>query len=269
MGKQLQAFVLIALKNGIRDRVLHAILAVGLLLLLTIPVVAVFSMRQVMALAVSYSFSVIALVGLLLTLFLSLGLLSRDMERRSIHTVCSLPLSRSIYLLGRFLGFALLLLLAVGILSLFAACALYVLAIFYPPEPVFSWGHFLVALWFQYWVFLIVGGVTLVFSTFSTSTFLPLALSVGVYFASFSTESVKYYVESAAGSERTAPAIKWLVHLFYWVLPNLSAFDFKVQTIYHLPIEFKAILLTQAYGIGYVTVMLVLATMAFRRREFL
>ncbi|MFP3871213.1 MAG: ABC transporter permease subunit, partial [Syntrophobacteria bacterium] len=121
MAKQLRAFVAIALKSGIRDRVLHAILAVGLLLLLTTPVVAVFSMRQVLALAVSYLLSVIALVGLLLTVFLGLGLLARDMERRTIYTVCSLPLSRPAYLLGRFLGLALLLFLALAILAFFAS----------------------------------------------------------------------------------------------------------------------------------------------------
>jgi ABC-type transport system involved in multi-copper enzyme maturation permease subunit len=232
-------------------------------------VVAVFSLRQVIALALSYSLSVIALVGLLLTLFFALGLLSRDLERRSIYTVCSLPLSRAVYLVGRFLGFALLLLVAVGILSLFAAGAIHLLENFYPSDPPISWGNFVVALWFQYWIFLIMGSMTLVFSAFATSTFLPLALSVGIYFASFSTESVKFYVESGAGAERTAPAIKWLVHMVYWILPNLSAFDLKSQTIYHLPLEFKSLLLTQVYGIGYLAAMLILATMAFSRREFL
>jgi ABC-type transport system involved in multi-copper enzyme maturation permease subunit len=269
MGKQLWAFVGIALKSGVRDRVLHAILTVGLLLLLSTPVVAVFSMRQVVALAVSYSLSVIGLLGLLLTLVLSMAVVARDMERGSICTVCSLPLSRSVYLVGRFLGFAALLLLALCILGLFASTALYFLASHYPATPSFSWGHFLLALWFQYWILLIVGGVTLLFSIFATSTFLPLALSVGIYFASFSTEAVKFYVETGTGTVRLAPIVKWLAQFVYWVLPNFAAFDLKMQAIYHLPLAVKPLLLTQAYGIGYLGVLLVIATMAFRRREFL
>ena len=269
MGKQLWAFVGIALKSGVRDRVLHAILTVGLLLLLSTPVVAVFSMRQVVALAVSYSLSVIAMLGLLLTLVLSMGVVARDLERRSIYTVCSLPLSRPVYLVGRFLGFAVLLLLALCILGLFASGALYFLTSYYPATPSFSWGHFVLALWFQYWILLIVGGLTLLFSIFATSTFLPLALSVGIYFASFSTEAVKSYVETGTGVERTAPIIKWLAGLAYWVLPNFAAFDLKLQAIYHLPLAAKPLLLTQAYGIGYLGVLLTIATLAFRRREFL
>ena len=269
MSKQLWAFVGIALKSGVRDRVLHAILAVGLLLLLSTPVVAVFSMRQVVALAVSYSLSVIALLGLLLTLVLSMAVVARDMERRSVYTVCSLPLSRSVYLVGRFLGFAVLLLLALCILGLFAATALYFLASHYPATPSFSWGHFFLALWFQYWILLIVGGVTLLFSIFATSTFLPLALSVGIYFAAFSTEAVKFYVNTGTGVEHTAPIIKWLAQFAYWVLPNFAAFDLKAEAIYHLPLAAKPLLLTQAYGIGYLGVLLVIATMAFQRKEFL
>lgn len=269
MLSQLRAFILISLKSGIRDRVLHAILGVGLLLLITTPVVASFSMRQVVALAVSYSLSVISLLGLLLTLFLSQGALARDMERRNVYTVCSLPLPRSRYLLGRYLGFAALLFLALGILGLFSSCALFILVRLYPPSVPLSWGDFALALWFLYWTMLIIGAISLLFSTVATSTFLPLALSVGVYFASYSTEAVRSYVESALGAANTAPMIRWLARAAYWILPNLSAFDLKSQTIYHLALNGKAIALTQVYGIGYLGVLLVLASIAFTRREFL
>jgi Cu-processing system permease protein len=269
MLSQLRAFILISLKGGIRDRVLHAILAVGLLLLLTTPVVAYFSMRQVVALALSYSLSVISLLGLLLTLFFSQGALAREIERRSVYTVCSLPLPRSRYLLGRYLGFAVLLFLALGILGLFSSCALYILVRLYPPSVPFSWGHFALALWFLYWTMLIIGGVSLVFSTVATSTFLPLALTVGIYFASYATEAVRFYIESAHGGASTAPMIKWLARAAYWILPNLSLFDLKSQTIYHLALNGKAMVLTQVYGIGYLGVLLVLASIAFTRREFL
>ncbi len=114
-----------------------------------------------------------------------------------------------------------------------------------------------------------MGGVTLLFSIFATSTFLPLALSVGIYFASFSTEAVKFYVETGTGAMRTTPIIKWLAQFVYWILPNFAAFDLKIQAIYHLPLAAKSLLLTQAYGIGYLGVLLALATMAFHRREFL
>lgn len=269
MKRQLIAFVTLSIKGGIRDRVLAAILVVGLLLLLTTPVVAVFSMRQVVALATSYSLSVISLVGLILTLFMAMSLLARDLEQRSIYTVCSLPISRSSYLVGKFLGFAVVIFFALAILGCFTAGAIFVLERIYPPDRLITWDAFLLGLWFQYWVFLITGAITILFSTVATSTFLPLALSVGIYFGSYSTEAVRYFVQSAGGQERLNPVVRLLGRLVYWILPNFSAFDLKSQIIYGVALDSKAVLLAQLYGIGYLGVLIVLAMIAFRRREFL
>jgi ABC-type transport system involved in multi-copper enzyme maturation permease subunit len=267
--RQLLAFVAITLKGGLRDRVVAAMLAVGLLLLLSTPVVAVFSMRQVVALAASYSLSVMSLMGLLLTLSLAISLLARDLEQRTVYTVCSSPISRSTYVLGKFLGLAILLLLALAILACFSGGALLLLEHFYPTERPFAWGAFLAGLWFQYWVFLLVAGITVLFSTVATSTFLPLALSVGIYFASYSTEAVRYFVHSAAGQGRLGPAVSALGAAVYWLLPNFSAFDLKTEIVYGLPMSAKAVLLTQVYGVAYLGVLLLLSALAFSRREFL
>jgi ABC-type transport system involved in multi-copper enzyme maturation permease subunit len=265
--RQLAAFIAIAVKGGIRDRVIAAIMVVGLLLLLTTPVVAVFSMRQVLALAVSYSLSIIGLMGLLLTLFLAMGLLARDMEQRSAYTVCSLPISRSTYLVGKFLGLAILILLAVVILGCCSAAALFVLEHMYPPQKPFAWSAFFTGLWLQYWVFLIVGAIAVLFSTVATSNFLPLALTVGIYFGSYSTEAVRYFL-AGGGPERIHPVIRALGKAVYWILPNFSAFDLKSQIVYGLAVDLEALLLTQLYGLGYLGVLLVLAIVCFSRREF-
>ena len=267
--RQLLAFVAVAIKGGIRDRVLAAMLVVGLLLLLSTPIVALFSMRQVLALAASYSLSIISLTGLVLTLFLAMGMLARDLEQRSVYTVCSLPISRSAYLLGKFLGLAILILLALAILGCFSGGALLALDRLYPPERPFAWDAFFVGLWFQYWVLLLMAGITVLFSTVATSTFLPLALSVGIYFASYSTEAVRYFVHSAAGREGLGPAIRAVGSAVYWLLPNFSAFDLKTEIVYGLEVSGKALLLTQVYGVAYLGVLLLLATVAFGRREFL
>jgi ABC-type transport system involved in multi-copper enzyme maturation permease subunit len=269
MGKQLIAFISLALKGGVRDRILAAIFIVGALLLFTVPVVAIFSMRQVVALATSYSLSLISLTGLLLTLFLAMTLLARDLEQGSVYAVCSLPISRSAYLLGKFLGLAILIFLALAILGCFSAGGLFVLEHFYPGQRPLGWGEFALGLWFQYWVFLIVGGITVLFTTVATSHFLPLALSVGLYFASYSTEAVRYFIQSSGGEERLGPVVKIFGRLVYWVLPNFSAFDLKAQIIYGVGLDFRALLFTQLYGIAYLGILLVLAMMSFSRRDFL
>jgi ABC-type transport system involved in multi-copper enzyme maturation permease subunit len=266
--KQLIAFMAVALKGGIRDRVLGAMVVVGLILLLTTPVVALFSMRQVLALATSYSLSIISLMGLLLTLFIAMSLLARDLEQRQVYTICSLPISRATYLLGKFFGFAILMFLAVAILGCFSAGALFVLERIHPAERAFAWGGFFIGLWFRYWVLLIVGAITILFSTVATSNFLPLALSVGVYLGSYSSEAVRYFIRTSAGQKELGAAVKLFGNAVYWILPNFSAFDLKAQIIYGVALNGRELLFTQLYAVGYLGVVLLLATLAFARREF-
>jgi Cu-processing system permease protein len=267
--RQLAAFLAVAIKGGVRDRVLAAIVVVGILLLLTTPIVAVFSMRQVLALATSYSLSIIGLMGLLLTLFLAMGLLARDLEQRHVYTICSLPISRASYLLGKFFGFAVVIFMAVAILGCFSAVALFVLERIYPAARPFVWHAFFAGLWFQYWVLLIVGAITVLFSTVATSHFLPLALSVGIYLGSYTSEAVRYFIQTAAGQKELGSAVKLFGNVVYWILPNFSAFDLKSQIIYGLALNVKELMLTQLYAIGYLGMLLILATLAFHRREFL
>jgi ABC-type transport system involved in multi-copper enzyme maturation permease subunit len=267
--RQLAAFMTVAIKGGVRDRVLGAMVVVGLILLLTTPVVAIFSMRQVLALATSYSLSIISLMGLLLTLFIAMNLLAKDLEQKQVYTICSLPISRSTYLLGKFFGFAVIIFLAVAILGCFSAGALFVLELIHPVERAFAWGGFFIGLWFQYWVFLIVGAITILFSTVATSHFLPLALSVSVYLGSYSSEAVRYFIRTAVGQKELGVAVRLFGSMVYWILPNFSAFDLKTQIIYGVALNARELLLTQLYALGYLGVVLLLATLTFNRREFL
>ena len=105
-------------------------------------------------------------------------------------------------------------------------------------------------------MFLIVGAITLLFSTVATSNFLPLALSVGIYFGGHSTEAVRYFLQTRAGQESLRPVARVFGQAVYWILPNFSAFDLKAQIVYSVAMHAKGLLLTQLYGLAYLGVLL-------------
>ena len=80
---------------------------------------------------------------------------------------------------------------------------------------------FFIGLWFQYWVLLIVGAITILFSTVATSNFLPLALSVGVYFGSYSSEAVYYFIRTAAGQKELGAAVKLFGNVGSCIISNI------------------------------------------------
>jgi Cu-processing system permease protein len=60
----------------------------------------------------------------------------------------------------------------------------------------------------------------------------------------------------------------WVVRIAYYLFPNLSFFDLKLQAANNLPIPGSYLLWTSAYGLIYTLLMILLASIIFSRREF-
>lgn len=260
---------LATLKGGLRDRLLLGLFVVSLLLVCTMPIFGSFSMRDVTAAATTFSLSAVSVIGLLLVLLIGSALIPRDIQSRSIYSVATLPISRTRYLLEKFLGLALLLASSLGILGVMNSAGIWFMSVAYPPDRPIAWGNYLLYLLFDLEKLLVLASVLVFFSAVATSAFLPMVLTLAVYAVGMTTEKVKLFIETAVGAQRISPAIKAVVQFIYYLFPNLTPFDLKVQMIYSLPVDPAVLLLTFVYGLGYVVVMLVFASCVFSRRDFI
>ena len=254
-------------RGGIRDRLLLGLFVASLFLLLSMPLFSTFSMRDVTGVAMTYSLSVVSAIGLILTIFLGGSLVSRDIQSRTIYSVATLPISRSRYILEKYLGLAQLLFCSVAILGFLNFIGLTVLANAYPPDKQIIWGNYFLYLLFDLERLLVLSSVLILFSSVATSSFLPMILTLAVYFVGTTTEKVKYYLETFKEAETISPLVKAIVKAAYYVFPNLSFFDLKLQAIYSLPVDFSAAFAAFFYGLGYIVIMLTLASFIFRRRD--
>jgi ABC-type transport system involved in multi-copper enzyme maturation permease subunit len=265
--KKIAAIVKVTFLGGVRDRTLFGIFILGLLLLLTIPVFSYFSMRQTTEVAAGYGLSLISLIGLLLTVFMGGNLISRDIDRKGIHTVVSLPISRSQYMVGKFIGLALLLLTSLLILYLLAGLAIFLTERQYPPSQPLHWQTYFLVILLEYVVLLVISAISVLFNSFATSTFLPMALTLAVYCIGQSTALVKDYLEKAPEAKVISPLVAVLAKGSYYLFPNLSAFDIKNGFVYSLPLDLQNLAMVVAYGLFYLMVVMFLATHFFARRD--
>lgn len=132
-----QIFI-ITFKGIFRDRVLRGI-AMSSLFFLLVPSVSSLSMRQVVELSITLSLSLISVMMLLLSVFLGGSSLWKDMERRYTFSVLGLPVSRTKYLLGKFIGTAAFLFLAALILGAAGAVVVKYVSVLYPPMRPVVW----------------------------------------------------------------------------------------------------------------------------------
>jgi ABC-type transport system involved in multi-copper enzyme maturation permease subunit len=257
--------VAVTIKGLLRDRVLQGILVAGLAFLV-IPAVSTLSMRQVTELALTLCLSLVSFILLLLAIFLGGVSLWRDVERRYTHSVLSLPRSRTGYLLERFAGIALFLLGSATLLGLLSVAVVLVISGTFPPDRPVSWVAVAAALGFDAFKCLLLVAFAVLFSSVSTSFFLPIFGTIAVYLVGGATQQAYDYVLSPAG-QALSPLTKTMAEVIYYVLPNLSAFDLKVNAIYALPLDYHALALTFGYGISYIALVLIVASAVYSRRE--
>ncbi|GFO66742.1 membrane protein [Geomonas limicola] len=255
----------ITLKGIFRDRVFHGILVAAVLLPL-VPSVSQLSMRQVTELSITLSLSLISFILLLLSVFLGGTSLWKDIDRRYTFSVLSLPISRTRFLLGRFLGLAAFLLLAALVLGVVACVVVSITAGNYPPDRPVVWGNVFAAIVFDALKYILLVAAAVALSTVSTSFFLPVFGTIATMLVGSASQQVYEYVQSPAG-EKLTPLLRQCANALYYVLPNFSAFDLKVNAIYGVPLSGQGTLLTVLYFAVYVAMLLLVATVLFSRRE--
>lgn len=259
--------VFVSFKGYFRDRIFYAILSIALLFFL-IPSISTLSMRQVVELSLTLSTSLTSSILLLIAVFLGGTSLWRDIERRFCYSFLGLPLKRSSYVLGKFYGVALFLLLTALLLAVVACGVVYVTASLYPSARPLIWSNIGLLFLFEALKYILLVACAFFFASVSTSFFLPIFGTVAIFLVGNVSQQVYDYVHSSAG--QTLPELsRYAATALYYVLPNFSAFDLKAHAIYSIPIEPHGVMLTGAYFVVYGTMVLYLTIIAYTRRELL
>lgn len=256
----------ITLKGIFRDRIFHGIMALAVLFFF-IPSAASLSMRQVTELSITFSLSLISFILLLLAVFLGATSIWKDIERRYTFSVLSLPLSRTTYLVGRFCGIALFLLLTAMFLGTVSTLVIKASSAIYPPSRPLLWGTFAVTIIFDALKYILVVAVAMLLATVSTSFFLPIFGAISAFLAGTITQQVYDYLQTPSSQKAVLATVKIAAQTVYYLLPNLSSFDLKVNAIYSIPINPSGLFFTILYFFVYTGILLAIGAILFERRE--
>jgi ABC-type transport system involved in multi-copper enzyme maturation permease subunit len=198
----------------------------------------------------------VSLFGVVIAIFIGIGLVSKEMEKRTLYTVLSRPVRRWEFIVGKFLGltgtlFVNTFFMAIGVF----AALLYVSHKFQSSD---AW--ILVALFFIVLQFLILCSLTLLFSSFSS----PLLSAV---FA-FSLFVIGSFAEDLRGFARMSHGLtQWLATAAAYLVPNFSALNVIGQVAHEQPISAHLIAYNTAYALAYSAMAISGAVLIFERRN--
>jgi Cu-processing system permease protein len=196
-----------------------------------------------------------SLTLVLLAIFLSSGLLSREIERRTIFLMVSKPISRGTFLVGRLVGN--MLTLTVLLVAMTLVFAVLMAGYGYPLTP----AHLAAIgmLWFELWL---LSGVGFLMSSFS-SQMVSAFVTVSVYFAGHLAGDIYTLAQKSESG-----LLQKVGRAAYYLLPDLERLNYRPHATYGVVPALSELLPSVGYAAAYTGVLVTLAVLLFNRRDF-
>jgi ABC-type transport system involved in multi-copper enzyme maturation permease subunit len=243
-------------REAVRDRVLYNLIAFALLLSGAAILVGQISIDIERLVVVNLGLTAVSLFGVVIAIFIGIGLVSKEMEKRTLYTVLSRPVRRWEFIVGKFLGltgtlFVNTFFMAIGVF----AALLYVSHKFQSSD---AW--ILVALFFIVLQFLILCSLALLFSSFS-SPLLSAVFAFSLFVIGSFAEDLRGFAKMSHGlTQGLATAAAYLV-------PNFSALNVIGQVAHEQPVSAHLIAYNTAYAVAYSAMAISGAVLVFQRRN--
>jgi ABC-type transport system involved in multi-copper enzyme maturation permease subunit len=202
-----------------------------------------------------FAFAAIRLFSVAIAVFVGVGLIHKEIDRKTVYTILSKPLSRAEFLIGKYIGLILIIWLQVAIMaSFFAGVSLLIGA------PL-GFAHLAALALIAVELALVVALATL-FSSFTTPL-LASFFSCGLWLAGHLTRDLRDH-----GADSSNALVRESTAWMHRILPDLESFNLSIEAAHQLPVTASDIWFPALYGIGYVAIVLVSATLIFERRDF-
>jgi ABC-type transport system involved in multi-copper enzyme maturation permease subunit len=200
--------------------------------------------------------------------FIGIGLVSKEVERRSVYSLLPKPIHRYQLILGKYAGLALTLAVNISVMTLAFYAVLLYTAWGIDPSIESAWDApaldpaLLKAIGLILVELLLIVAIAIVFSTFSTPI-LSAALTFGLFIVGHFSADLRNFDQVV-----DSPAAVRLARGLYWVLPNLAQFDVKSQVVHGQPVPIGYVTMASGYAALYIAMLLTVAVYIFSRRDF-
>jgi ABC-type transport system involved in multi-copper enzyme maturation permease subunit len=263
----LGAVALSVFRESVRDRVFYNLLLFAVLLVGAAVLIGQMTAGQDLKIIKDLGLAATSLFGLFIAVFIGIGLVWKEVERRSVYSLLSKPVRRHELVIGKYFGLAFTLLVNVLVMAgvLYALLAIMrassaegVRAGWEAPatDPALLKSFLLI-----YVQLLLVTAIALFFSTFA-GPMVAMALTFGFYVIGHFNADLKHF-----DAVVTAAPLAWLLRVLYYLLPNLAPFDISAKVVHGQPVPAGYLLMTTGYAAIYIAALLVASSFIFSRRD--
>ena len=245
-------------REVIRDRILYIIGFYALLMVVVMQLLPQIAASTEDKIFLDFGLAAMNVLGLIVAVFVGTGLVSKEIEKRTVLSLIAKPISRAEFIIAKHLGLSSVLALLVAVMTVIYLALLQFQGITY------SLVSILLAAVFLFLQLSLITAFALALGVF-TSSVLATLLTFGVYLmGNFSQDLVNI------GRISKNPGFERVTQTLYLILPDLSRLDLKNLAVYGtqlLPSPLT-LLANAGYGVVYIVLVLAIAILVFARREF-
>jgi len=243
-------------REAVRERVLYNLIFFALLITAASVLVGQISIGIERIVLVNLGLSAISLFGIVIAIFIGIGLVWKEMEKRTLYTLLARPVRRWEFIVGKFLGLVGTLVVNAALMAVGFFAALYYLVHAFDRSDL----HLLAALYFIILQFIVVTALALLFSSFS-SPLLSAVMAFALFFIGSFAEDLRAFAQMSEGAAR------WLTVAAAHLVPNFASLNVIAQVAHQQPVSADLMLANTLYALFYAGAALCGAVLIFERRN--
>ena len=241
-------------REALRNRLMYAIFAVSTLVTLASVAISTLSYVEGTRIMQDFAFATMRMFTVGTAILLGINLLHREVERRTLYTILSRPLSRTTFLLGKYAG-----LVATTWLMLLCMAIVFG-AVSWSAGATLHLGHVAAVTMLAVEMSIVVG-IAILFSSFTTPMLASL-FTISFYAVGHLSQNLLRLT-----SATDDPAVREIGTWLYRVLPDLQIYDLSIEAVHGLAIPAADLGWPVLYALAYASLLLLLASALFSSRD--
>ncbi len=239
----------------IRDRILYGLIVFAVLLFFLSLVLGDLSWVEQARISANFGFAGMHLSAVVLAIFVGSTLVSKEIEKQTVLTLLAKPLTRGQFILGKFLGHSMVIIVVLLGLAMLLALILASLDMNFSLIACIA----TIGIFFEAIVLL---SITIFFGVLS-KPMLAVTFVVGTFIIGHAVDSLPFFIEKSQSA-----AFKAFGKILEYLVPNLEKFNWRNLVVYQESVSLQDFASASLYALAWILIFLSLANLVFSRRDF-
>ena len=252
--RAIRAIAVNTFREAIRDRILYLFIGFAIIMVISTKLFGMLTVGDESKIVKDIGLAAMQFFSMLIAVMMSMLLISREVDNRTVFNILSKPVRRWQFILGKYLG--LVAIVAVNLLLITVILVVMVLIYTGQFDPMLVFAAFMTMLEMS-----VVAAFATLFAVL-TRPILGSLMTLAMFIVGHTSADLWMLTRHLPGTFTRA-----VITVVYYLVPNLERFNIKTEVVHDLPIQPAAVGWAVVYASAFVAVLLFLAALRFRTKD--